>query len=427
MSDHDEPAAPDGDDPSRPDPTPDEEEQHHESERQVRLHKIHAMQEAGVNPYPFRYDPDHHAADIRAAHSDLAPGSMTEDHVKVAGRLMLLRRQGGLSFATLQDRTGPIQLFVDSKKIGTERHHEFDRLDRGDWVGVEGAVMTTRRGELSVNVDTFELLGKAIRPLPDKWRGLTDADTRLRQRYVDLIANERTREIFEIRRTVVTAIRDYLRQRDFYEVEGPMLSSILGGATARPFVTHHNALDQDLYLRIAEELHLKRLIVGGMERVFEIGRVFRNEGVDTSHNPEFTMLEAYQAYADYHDMIDLTQGLIVHAAEQALDGRLEVTLDGQPLDLSPPWPRVRMADLIKETTSADMSPSMPVDDARWILNKMELPYESDWGAGRLMETVYDEKVSTRFEARSSAWTIRRRFRRSLAPTDPRPAPWNDSS
>ena len=381
MSDHDEPAEGEHD-----------EEQHQQNQRDIRLGKIRAMQDEGVNPYPFRFDPDRRVSDIRAAHEELVPGSATDDRVKIAGRLMLLRRQGGLSFATLQDRTGQIQLFVDSKKIGPERHREFDRLDRGDWVGVEGTVMTTRRGELSVNVETFELLGKAIRPLPEKWRGLTDVDTRLRQRYVDLIANERAREIFHIRRTIVTAIRAYLDDRGFFEVEGPMLSSIQGGATASPFVTHHHALDQDLYLRIAEELHLKRLIVGGMERVFEIGRVFRNEGIDTSHNPEFTMLEAYQAYADYHDMMDLTEGLIVHATREALDGKLEVTLGGQPLDLSPPWPRVRMVDLIRDKTGVDMSPTMPVTEARAILDDMSLPYQPGWGAGRMMKAVYDEKA-----------------------------------
>ena len=379
------------------DPTgTDEHEGHeHESQREIRLAKIQTMEAAGGTPYPFHYDPDHHAADLHERYADLAPGSSTDDRVKVAGRMMLVRRQGGLTFATLQDRTGHIQLFVDSKRIGAERHHDFDHLDRGDWVGAEGTVMTTRRGELSVNVDDFELLGKAIRPLPDKWRGLTDVDTRLRQRYVDLIANDRTREIFGIRRKVLLAIRTYLEDQGFWEVEGPMLSTIQGGASARPFITHHNALDLDLYLRIALELHLKRLIVGGMERVYEIGRVFRNEGIDTAHNPEFTMLEAYMAYGDYHDMMDLTEGLIVHAAKEALGGSLEVTLDEQPLDLTPPWPRVRMADLIQEKTGVTMSPTMPVDDARKILDGMELPWEPEWGAGRLMKTVYDERAQHR--------------------------------
>ena len=367
-------------------------ENEHESQRDIRLAKIRAMRDAGIDPYPFRFEPDRHTADIRERHAGLAPGSATDDRVTVAGRIVLLRRQGGLIFATLQDRTGHIQLFVDAKRVGAERHEEFDRLDLGDWLGVTGTVMTTRRGELSVGVETFVLLGKAIRPLPDKWRGLADPDLRLRRRYVDLIANQRTREIFEIRRKVLLAVRAHMHERGFYEVEGPMLSTIQGGATARPFVTHHNALDLDLYLRIALELHLKRLIVGGMERVFEIGRVFRNEGVDTSHNPEFTMLEAYQAYADYHDMMELTEGLVVRAAQEATDGSLEVTLDGRPLDLTPPWPRVRLVDLIEQTTGARMSPTMPVGQARTILDDLGLEYEATWGAGRLMKGVYDERV-----------------------------------
>jgi len=368
------------------------EAEEHESQRDIRLGKIEAMAAAGIDPYPPRYDPDHHAAELHDRYAGLAAGSATDDRVKVAGRLMLVRRQGGLTFATLQDRTGDIQLFVDSKKLGAERHRDFDHLDRGDWVGAAGTVMTTRRGELSVNVDGFTLLGKAIRPLPDKWRGLTDVDTRLRQRYVDLIANERTREIFGIRRKVLAAIRQYLEGQGYWEVEGPMLSTVQGGASARPFTTHHNALDLDLYLRIALELHLKRLIVGGMERVYEIGRVFRNEGIDTAHNPEFTMLEAYMAYGDYHDMMELTEGLIVHATAQALDGSLEVLLDDEPLDLTPPWPRVRMVDLIEDETGVVMDPTMQVADARRILDGMELAWEPEWGAGRLMTTVFDERV-----------------------------------
>ena len=367
-------------------------EEHHDSQREIREHKLEQMRAEGINPYPFHFDPDHHVADIRKAHEGLAPDTRTDDRVRVAGRLMLIRRQGGLTFATLHDRSGELQLFVDSKRLGAEVHQQFDHLDRGDWVGVEGTVMTTRRGELSIDVASFELLGKAILPPPDKWKGLTATETRFRQRYVDLIANDHTRRVFEIRRNVLLAIREHLEGEGFWEVEGPMLSTIQGGASARPFITHHNALDLDLYMRIALELHLKRLIVGGMERVFEIGRVFRNEGVDTSHNPEFTMLEAYQAYGDYHDMMDLTEGLIVHAAKRALDGNLTVTLDGEPLDLTPPWPRVRMADLIKDKTGVDMSPSTPVDEARAVLDRFEIPWESDWGSGKLMKALYDERA-----------------------------------
>jgi lysyl-tRNA synthetase class II len=260
--------------------------------------------------YPYRYPTDHAVARIRADHAGLPADCVTGDRVRIAGRLVLIRRQGGLTFAMLRDRTGDLQLFVDTSVVGAAVHADFDALDRGDWVGVEGEVMTTRRGELSVRVGSFALLAKAEIPPPDKWRGLTDTETRYRQRYVDLEANARTREIFRIRHAAIRAVRHHLEERGFTEVEGPVLSTIQGGASARPFVTHHNALDVDLYLRIALELHLKRLIVGGMERVFEIGRVFRNEGIDTRHNPEFTMLEAYQAFADYSDMMDVTESLV---------------------------------------------------------------------------------------------------------------------
>ena len=229
-------------------------------------------------------------------------------------------------------------------------------------------------------------------PPPDKHRGLTDVETRYRQRYVDLEANERTREIFRVRHAAIHAIRSHLNGLGFTEVEGPVLQTIQGGASARPFVTHHNALDIDLYLRIALELHLKRLIVGGLERVFEIGRVFRNEGIDTRHNPEFTMLEAYQAFADYHDMMDLTEGLVRAAAKAALGDTTTVHYAGQAIDLATPWPRARFADMIAEKTGATMHPDMPIAQARAVLDRLHIPYESSWGAGRLMKEVYDEKV-----------------------------------
>ena len=254
--------------------------------------------------------------------------------------------------------------------------------------------MTTRRGELSVRrARASRCWARRCSSPPDKHRGLTDVETRYRQRYVDLAANERTREIFRIRHTAIRAIRRHLEDRGFTEVEGPVLQSIQGGASARPFVTHHNALDLDMYLRIALELHLKRLIVGGMERVFEIGRVFRNEGIDTRHNPEFTMLEAYQAFADYHDMMDLVEGMIVAAARAALGDELVVHYGGHAIDLAAtPWPRMRFADMIAEKTGATMHPGMPVDEARAVLDRLGLAYERGWGAGRLMKEVYDEKV-----------------------------------
>ena len=342
--------------------------------------------------YPYRYATDATAAGIRATHAGLAPDHLTDDEVRIAGRLELIRRQGGLTFATLRDRTSAIQLVVDTAVVGASVHHDFDELDRGDWVGVAGVVMTTRRGELSVRVGEFVLLAKALLPPPDKHRGLTDVETRYRQRYVDLEANERTRRIFRIRHAAIHAIRGHLDGLGFTEVEGPVLQAIQGGASARPFVTHHNALDIDLYLRIALELHLKRLIVGGLERVFEIGRVFRNEGIDTRHNPEFTMLEAYQAFADYHDMMELTEGLVTVAARASLGDTTTVQHAGRTIDLAPPWPRVRFADMIAEKTGATMHPDMPIGEARAVLDRLHIPYEGSWGAGRLMKEVYDEKV-----------------------------------
>ena len=360
-----------------------------DGQREQRLRKAGQARGSG---YPYRYPTDASAAGIRAAHAGLAPDQVTEHEVHIAGRLELIRRQGGLTFATLRDRTGTIQLFVDTAVVGAAVHRDFDELDRGDWVGVAGTVMTTRRGELSVRVGEFALLAKALLPPPDKHRGLTDVETRYRQRYVDLEANERTREIFRIRHAAIHAIRDHLNGLGFTEVEGPVLQTIQGGASARPFVTHHNALDIDLYLRIALELHLKRLIVGGLERVFEIGRVFRNEGIDTRHNPEFTMLEAYQAFADYHDMMDLTEGLVSAAAKAALGDATTVHYAGQAIDLTTPWPRARFADMIAEKTGATMHPDMPIAQARAVLDRLHIPYESSWGAGRLMKEVYDEKV-----------------------------------
>jgi lysyl-tRNA synthetase, class II len=295
----------------------------HLGQQEIRSAKLEARRAAGETE-PYRWPVDHTLADIRAAHGELPPDTVTDDEVHVAGRLTGLRRQGGLSFGVLRDRTGTVQLFVDTAVVGADAHAAFDDLDRGDWVGVRGRVMTTRRGELSIRVAECALLAKALRPPAGGHHGLADVETRYRQRYADLQVNERTREIFRIRHAAVHAIRGHLAGAGFTEVEGPVLQSIQGGASARPFVTHHNALDLDMYLRIALELHLKRLIVGGMERVFEIGRVFRNEGVDTRHNPEFTMLEAYQAFADYRDMMDLTEGMVVAAAHAALGDDLTV-------------------------------------------------------------------------------------------------------
>ncbi len=362
------------------------------AERARRLADLDELREAGVDPYPVRFDRDRTLGELRAEFGDLPPDTETGVAVRVAGRILTLRRHGKLTFATVRDQSGTVQLFASREVLGDEAHDAFGRLDLGDWVGAEGTVMTARKGELSVKVTAVVLLAKALRPLPDKWHGLSDVDTRFRQRYVDLIVNDEARRVFEVRFAAVAALRRELADLGFAEVETPVLSHELGGATARPFVTHHNALGTDLYLRIALELHLKRLVVGGFERVFEIGRVFRNEGIDTSHNPEFTMLEAYQAFADYHDMMELTERLVVAAARAALGGDTVLDVRGTVVDLAEPWPRATMVDLIREHVGVEISPAMTVEAARAVLDGLGLTYREPWGAGRLTHEVYDELV-----------------------------------
>jgi lysyl-tRNA synthetase class 2 len=303
----------------------------------------------------------------------------------------LIRRQGKLTFATVRDGTGSVQLFVSRAVIGDEQHEAFDDLDLGDWVGAEGTVMKTKKGELSVKVTGFQLLAKALRPLPDKWHGLADVDTRFRQRYVDLIANDDARRVFEIRFAAIDALRQFLKERGFVEVETPVLHTVIGGATAKPFFTHHNALDLDLALRVALELHLKRLLVAGYEQVFEIGRVFRNEGLGTRYNPEFTMLEAYQAFADYFDMMSLTEELVAHAAVTAV-GSTRVGSGDSVVDLTPPWPRKTMIDLIQEHAGVDVHPSMTVEKLERICDDLGVPREKGWGPGKLVLEIYEKTV-----------------------------------
>jgi lysyl-tRNA synthetase class 2 len=359
--------------------------------RSQRLAKLARLRAEGVEPYPYRFDRDRTIGELRESFAALEAGDETDTVVRVAGRLMLKREQGRLTFGQLRDRSGEVQLFVSAGVLGKETFATFNDLDRGDWVGVEGTVMVTKKGELSVKVTSFELLSKALRPLPDKWKGLADVDARYRQRYVDLTVNTDARRVFEVRFAAVDAIRQELRSRGYLEVETPILNLQQGGATARPFVTHYNALDIDTYLRIALELPLKRLLVGGFERVFEIGRVFRNEGIDTRHNPEFTMLEAYEAFGDYSEMIELTESLVA-AAAVAANGTTTVELRGRTVDLAPPWRRVTMVELIEEVVGVEISPSMPVEDARAVLDGLGLAWQDGWGAGRCTHEVYDELV-----------------------------------
>jgi lysyl-tRNA synthetase class 2 len=358
------------------------------AEKAKRLDKIESLRTAGINPYPYRFDRTHTLGELRELYGSLAPGTETDHRVAVAGRMMLRRTQGKLIFATLLDREGDLQLFVSKGVIGDDAFAAFGELDLGDWVGVEGTVMTTRNGELSVKAERVELLAKAVRPMPDKWHGLTDPDTRFRQRYADLIVNEEARRTFEIRHEIIASFRRTLRAEGFVEVETPVLHMEAGGAHARPFVTHHNTLDMQLYLRIALELHLKRLIVGGMERVFEIGRIFRNEGISARHNPEFTMMELYQAFADYSEMIDITERLITQAAIDAT-GASVVTIGDDDVDLAQPWRRARMIDLVGEAIGTEVHPSMPVDKMRTIADEHGVPWNAAWGSGKLIEEVFE--------------------------------------
>ncbi|NDC45538.1 MAG: lysine--tRNA ligase, partial [Actinobacteria bacterium] len=351
------------------------------------------MRESGVNPYPYRFDRTHQLGEIRASHGSLEPGTETTDEVTVAGRIMLKRDQGKLIFCTLRDRSDDIQLFVSKSVVGDDAFDAINTYNLGDWVGVTGTVMTTRKGELSVKVTSAQLLAKAVRPLPDKWHGITDVDTRYRQRYADLIINEEARRTFEIRHATISSFRRTLAGQGFIEVETPVLHMEAGGAHARPFITHHNALDMHLYLRIALELHLKRLIVGGMERVYEIGRVFRNEGISTRHNPEFTMMESYQAFGDYSEVMAIAEELIVQAARDAIGTTVVDIFDheGNPhrVDLAKPWRRARMIDLVAEKTGVEVHPSQPVADLRSLAEKHGVRWEPRWGSGKLIEEIFE--------------------------------------
>ncbi|MBM3730276.1 MAG: lysine--tRNA ligase [Actinobacteria bacterium] len=358
------------------------------AERARRLDHVAALRNDGTNPYPYRFDRSHTLAEIRSAHGGLQAGTETEVAVAVAGRILLKRDQGKLIFATLRDRDDEIQLFVSRAVVGDDLFARIDDLDLGDWVGVHGIVMTTRKGELSVKVSGLELLAKALRPLPDKWHGLADTDTRYRQRYADLISNDDARRVFAVRHAIIASFRRTLAAKDFVEVETPVLHVEAGGAHARPFTTHHKTLDMGLYLRIALELHLKRLVVGGMERVYEIGRVFRNEGISPRHNPEFTMMELYQAFGDYSDVMAITEELFAAAARDAI-GTTVIDVNGLSVDLAEPFRRVRMIDLVREKTGVAVHPSQSVEALRSLAAEHNVRTEAQWGSGKIIEELFE--------------------------------------
>jgi lysyl-tRNA synthetase class 2 len=360
-----------------------------EAEKARRQGRVDELRSRGDEPYPYRFDRTHRLDEVRATWGALEAGTETDAEIAVAGRVMLKRDSGKLVFATIRDREGRIQLFISKAVVGDDAFADVKELDLGDWVGVHGTVMTTRKGELSVKAERVELLAKAIRPLPDKWHGLTDTDTRFRQRYADLMMNDDARRVFDIRHEVISSFRRTLHDEGFIEVETPMLHNEAGGAHARPFVTHHNTLDLELHLRIALELHLKRLIVGGLERVYEIGRIFRNEGISTRHNPEFTMMELYQAFADWNDVMDITERLIVAAARDAIDSTV-IEIRGEEVDLADPWPRLRMVDAVTEKLGVEIHPSRPVADLRAIADEHGVPHEPQWGSGKIIEELFEK-------------------------------------
>jgi lysyl-tRNA synthetase class 2 len=357
----------------------------------VRRAKLDALRAAGEEPYKLRYDVDARAAELLARYASLGGGEETADVVRVAGRLIALRDQGKAVFIVLRDSTGEIQLFCRQNVLGDDAFARVKDLDLGDWIGAEGTILRTRRGELSIVPVSVDLLSKSLRPMPDKFHGLTDTETRYRQRYVDLIANAEVRETFAKRFAIVSAIRRYMDAAGFLEVETPMLHPIPGGATAKPFTTHHNALDMEFYLRIAPELYLKRLLVGGFERVYEINRSFRNEGISVRHNPEFTMLECYQAFADLRTMMELIEGLVRSIAAEVL-GSTTVTYQGVEVDFAPPWRRATMIELTSEAAGEDVSFARSLEDLRALCGVHEVPIEKSWGKGRLIAELFEKLV-----------------------------------
>lgn len=353
--------------------------------RREKLDKIRAL---GVEPYGQKFEWDHHAADIRKEAEQL---EKDETHVRIAGRIMIRRGQGKTAFCVLRDQTGDIQVYFKRDELPENEWALFKLVDIGDILGIEGTVFTTHTGELTVRVLHFAMLSKSLRPLPEKWHGLTDKEQRYRQRYLDLIMNPEVRETFVKRAAMMSAIRKWYTDHGFLEVETPVLQPLYGGANAKPFTTHFNALDMTMYLRIAPELYLKRLLVGGYERIFEITRNFRNEGMDTRHNPEFTAIETYQAYGDIEDVINQTEQ-IVAACAMASYGSMKFTYEDTEIDVTPPWPRLTMAEAVKKYTGEDFDACQTIEDARAIADKLHVEYGEYDGFGKILSECFDAYV-----------------------------------
>ena len=358
-------------------------------ERATRLGKRAAMLEAGQNPYPEHTELDAYVTDIESKYAGLADGEDTEDVVKIAGRVVAKRGQGKIMFIVVRDPTAEIQLFCRINEMGEDAWSTLKALDLGDIVNVEGVVVRTKRGQLSVAPRQARLLSKAVRPLPEKFHGLSDKETRYRQRYVDLIANEDVRDTFRKRSQILSTFRRFMESDGYMEVETPILQTIQGGATAKPFITHFNALDQECYLRIATELHLKRCIVGGFERVFEIGRIFRNEGMDLTHNPEFTTMEAYRAYSDLDGMKALAQG-VIKAANKAIGNPEVIDYQGQQIDLSGEWASRPMTDIVSDVIGKKITIDTPVEELAAAAREKDIEVKPEWTAGKIIAEIYDE-------------------------------------
>ncbi|MBA2876735.1 lysine--tRNA ligase [Thermaerobacillus caldiproteolyticus] len=359
----------------------------------VRREKLHKLREKGIDPFGKRFERTNKAQELFDLYGDLSKEELEEKQIKVAiaGRIMTKRGKGKAGFAHIQDVTGQIQIYVRKDDVGEEQYELFDTSDLGDIVGVHGTVFKTKVGELSIKVSSYELLTKSLRPLPEKYHGLKDIEQRYRQRYLDLIMNPESKNTFITRSLIIQSMRRYLDSHGYLEVETPMMHSIAGGAAARPFITHHNALDIPLYMRIAIELHLKRLIVGGLEKVYEIGRVFRNEGISTRHNPEFTMLELYEAYADYKDIMSLTENMIAHIAQEVL-GTTKIQYGEHTVDLTPQWKRLHMVDAIKEYVGVDFWKEMSDEEARELAKEHGVEVAPHMTFGHIVNEFFEQKV-----------------------------------
>ncbi|MFJ8531330.1 lysine--tRNA ligase [Bacillus sp. NPDC094106] len=359
----------------------------------VRREKLHSLREQGIDPFGKRFERTNSTKELLSLYGEFSKEELEEKEISVsiAGRIMTKRGKGKAGFAHIQDLHGQVQIYVRKDAVGDEQYELFKTADLGDLVGIEGKVFKTNVGELSVKATGFTLLTKSLRPLPDKYHGLKDVEQRYRQRYLDLITSMESRETFVTRSKIIREMRRYLDDNGYLEVETPMMHAIAGGASARPFITHHNALDMELYMRIAIELHLKRLIVGGLEKVYEIGRVFRNEGVSTRHNPEFTMIELYEAYADYKDIMKLTENMIAHIAKQVL-GTTTIQYGEQEINLEPEWTRLHMVDAIKQYSGADFWSPMSVEEARALAKEHGVEIKDTMEVGHIINEFFEQKV-----------------------------------